>query len=1284
VDLTAGSTSSYTRRWTDRTNPRREGAPKSPGFSAACHLRISLENIPPYRSNDGSPCPGPFVQSPRVLGLSKDSIRGLGMTNLRRLLLTLIFAMAGVLAFTWTMAPAAHAADTKKKSSKKKKASASGEKKKKSKKDDAGGDGDEGGDEGDKKEAEEAAKPEDEPLKRQGAAQLKIDTAIDQKTIQRTLQADQKRDEAIEELKKLIPKAPASRKAEMIFRLAELYWEKSKYKFGLEMTAFDKAYQDWADSGRSGREPTQKDYVRESELIKQNALKLYEKVLGEYPTYERNDEVLFYLGYNEYEAGNKNAAVSHYWTLIKQFPQSRLVPDAYLQLGEHFFNSNNVDKARKAYERALATNQSRIYNYALYKLSWCDYNVQEYQNGINKLKEVIDKSEKADANDTKSVQLKGEALGDLARFFSYVDEVDTAFDYFKKKGGEDIAVRYTTKLGALFGEQGKWPLEIKTYRMLNDKYAMNSKAPELQSLIVKAYSKLNKKDMVRKEVERLVDLYRPGTPWYQEQQRKNDKASLEYAYDLTESNLRDLVTEYHADAQKRQDAPTYALARDIYKKYLDAFSDTESAYQMRYFYAEVLWALKEWKNAADQYDKIARMKEPGSKGKGKYTRLAAFNSILSWEKIQAEGEKGHLDESKKVDEKAAKGKSDTREVKHLKIANLSKDKKYVEEPIPEVELKLSEACDLYFGIADQKDQDLPAIKFKAAYIYYKHNHFVEAASRYNEIIEKWPGDELSRKSANLILDSLNVQEKWEELEKYARGFKDNKRLIGSDKKFAEETQELIEGASFKSILVAEKKARDAGEEEKKQGLAKSATRFRNFQKEFPESQYADKAMYNAVTIYDKADELDKAIEAADVLVKKYDKSDLTEKVNFFMAGFYERIADFETAADLYSKFYEKYKKSKQASDALFNSGVYYQGLGNSKKAIEKFELYTKEFADNKDAADVYWRTCEIREEDKKWKEVIDCFSKYKDKYKKATAAKVFESRYRVALAYEQQKQHPQAVQEYKWLAANYTKLPASDQEAPGAQLAGAHAAFELLDPEYVDYARMKVTLNKKTLLAKVNKAEDLACVSSGDKKCKKEGKFLSILNYKNGDYGIAALTRMGQVYRGLATSIREAPLPPRLDEDQIEIYKGELDAVALGPEEKAIEAFERALEKAYQLNIYNKWTLEAQSNLKELSPNKFPDLQKRDFKGAEGFIVSSIKGEEAKATPPEPPADMKKKDAAKDPKAKGARDAKDADSKDKVKAKDQKKPAKAVEEEEGGEEEGQDEGGDDDAKGARE
>ncbi|MEL6185368.1 MAG: tetratricopeptide repeat protein, partial [Myxococcota bacterium] len=397
--------------------------------------------------------------------------------------------------------------------------------------------------------------------KRQGAASLKVETAIDKKAVARGRAADEKRDEAIEELKKLIPMAPAGRKSEMIFRLAELYWEKSKYKYSLEMEDFEQAYTDWNEAGSQGEPPARAAFLRESELIKENALRLYEKVLKEYPTYERNDEVLFYLGYNEYEAGNTKKGVRHYWTLIKQFPKSGLVPQAYLQLGEHFFNHNNVGKARKAYDRAMAAGESQTANYARYKLAWCDYNVEEYAAGITKLKTVIDTSEAA--GDKKSVQLKSEALRDLARFFSYVDEVDTAFAYFNQKGGEDIAQRYTAQLGGLFHGQGKWDLEIDTYRLLIDKYPRNERAPYYQASIVEAFGKKNDRKAVRMEVERLVDLYRPGTPWYKSQQDRGESgtAALEYAFDLTETKLRDMVTEYHRDAQKRKDVETYRLAR---------------------------------------------------------------------------------------------------------------------------------------------------------------------------------------------------------------------------------------------------------------------------------------------------------------------------------------------------------------------------------------------------------------------------------------------------------------------------------------------------------------------------------------------------------------------------------------------------------------------------------------------------------------------------------------------------------------------------------------------------
>ena len=1054
--------------------------------------------------------------------------------------------------------------------------------------------------------------PTPSAFRRDTAATFRVESTLDERDYARTKQADEKRDEAIDELKKLIPRAPASKKDEMIFRLAELYWEKSKFKYFVEMQAFERAYQDWSESGQTGEPPTSKDFVRESELIAQNALRLYEKVLVEYPRYERNDEVLFYLGHNEYEAGNKKKGINHYWTLIKQFPKSHLVAESYLQLGEHFFNDNNVLKAKKAYERALAApTGGRIYNYALYKLAWCDYNIQEYADGIDKLKEVIARSE--NKSDRKSLQLKSEALGDLARFFSYVDETDTAFAYFRRKGGEELAIQYTTRLGALYNEQGKWPLEIKTYRLLINQYPMHDKALYLQASIVDAYSKMGRRSRVRQEVERLVDLYRPQTPWYRAQRDRGEsgKAALEYAYDLTESKLRDLVTDYHRDAQKRRDVPTYELARDIYAKYLEAFSDTESAYAMRFFYAEVLWALKEWKNAATQYRKVATTNVGERKAQGKYARTAAYNQILAWEKIIESGqEKGRLDRSKKIFERKRKGKANTRAVKRIRIRKMQKGRTYAEEAIPERELALSEACDLYFKIADPKDKDLPAIKFKAAFIYYRHNHFVAAAERYFEIIERWPRDGLSKKAANLVLDSLNVQEKWDELAFYAEKFRDNRRLTGRDPRFKQEVQTLLEGASYKALQRQERQARQLQEQPaREQELARVASRFAAFQKRFSDSEHADKAVYASVIIYNQADELDHAIAASELLKKSYPSSKLSKENDWLLAEFYERIADFETSAKHFDAYYETYRKDKRASDALYNAALYWQGLGQNKKAIKRFRAYIQEFRSKNDVPEVYWRTCELNESDRDFKAAAKCFDDYRRRFRSAEPAKVFESRYRYALLMEKLRKRPVAIKEYNWLVGQYPRLKSEDRSKPGAQLAAAHAAFELLEVEYDEYVKMRVTLDKRKLKAKLDKAELLACVDTGGRKCaRRQGKYLTILNYGNGDYGICALTRMGQVYREVATSIRQAPLPRRLTEDQIEIYKAELDTVALGPEEKGIQAFERALDKAYELNIYNECTLTAQSHLKELNPNKFPDLQKRRFQGAEGFITAGAKG----------------------------------------------------------------------------
>jgi hypothetical protein len=127
-------------------------------------------------------------------------------------------------------------------------------------------------------------------------------------------------------------------------------------------------------------------------------------------------------------------------------------------------------------------------------------------------------------------------------------------------------------------------------------------------------------------------------------------------------------------------------------------------------------------------------------------------------------------------------------------------------------------------------------------------------------------------------------------------------------------------------------------------------------------------------IYNKADELDHAIEMAELLKKKYDKSDLAEQNDFLLAELlraHRRLRD--AAAKLYNDYYETYKKDtkdkeSKAADALFNSGVYYQGLGDSKRPSRSSSSLHQGVRTSADAADVYWRICEIQESRKELEE----------------------------------------------------------------------------------------------------------------------------------------------------------------------------------------------------------------------------------------------------------------------------------------------------------------------------
>jgi TolA-binding protein len=1059
--------------------------------------------------------------------------------------------------------------------------------------------------------------------------------------------ADRKRDEAIEGFKRLIPKIQdgTSRKADLLYRLSELYWEKSKYLYRLEMDRYLEAEKksDVAVARGEKVEAPKEDH-RDSERYRAETMSLYEDILRDYPQYELRDEVLFSQGYNLYELGRGPEAVKRYEELIRDFPKSQFVPDTYIQLGNYYFDNNKLLPAKKNYEKARETAVPKIYAYAIYKLAWCDYNSGDYEAGLQKLQEAV---QYAETRGEELGDLKTEALNDLTVFFVQLDQPQQAIAYFKEKAPAKRQARLIAKTAVGLADSGHFDSGIQMFRWLLEDKPMGPGAPEYQQAIVRSYEGLRQRSQVRTEMKKMVDLYRPGAPWWQA--NAGSKPVLRNAFNVTEEAMRVMVTEYHQEAQKTRQVETYRLARDIYKEYVDAFASSEdpefvsdSAFNLRFFYAEILWALEEWQEAAVQYDAVVAFKIPDRDSAREvsnesYRKSASFAAVLAYDKLvkieRGQLAKSDLKDGQKVDENKYKGDVEKKRI-------VKKDaKEQQEQPLTRFEDRLVAACDTYNKLYPD-NQDEVDLRYQAAVILYDRNHFVDAARRFGEIITKYPEERRSRDAADLTMFVLESREEWLELNKLSRQFQSNKKLTKPGSEFATRVAKVVEGSQYKYV--------DEVVYRQEKNPKKAAELFQQFVTEFPKSANADRALTYAMIIFQEAAELDRGVAAGERVLAEYPDSPFSLKVRYTLAGFYEKMADFKKAAEAYEGFVAAYdaaisgdsgakkgksvKRTSKASskkadtkvaeatpaqplserqqilqeaegwvaDALFNAGLWWEGVGNSPKAIADYYAYIARFRDRKDVPQIAFNIGLVHEKDGHFGDAARAFATFAEFYgrdSRTTAGQIYLAKYHELMAYRQLKNPKETERTQAEVLRGWARLSDEDKKDVRLLDAYAHVRFLELDWMWSRYSNIRFTN-----VASIRR--DLAAKQREIQKVEKE--YAAVLAIGSGEWGIAALTRIGLAYADFARNILESPNPKGLDEDQLAMYRSELENLALPLEDKSTEALEKALDKAYELSIYNEWTLAAQDQVNRYRPGAYAQIRQVPFRGSEFFATADV------------------------------------------------------------------------------
>lgn len=1051
--------------------------------------------------------------------------------------------------------------------------------------------------------------------KREEAPTLKYDqfrTGIE-------LQVASKRREQIGDLQKIIELSQDKKeKPGLHFRLGELFWEESKYFF-FEANRKDdekiKAMNADDKAGIERAEAEKQELIDQSKAYAQKAIEQYSTIVQNYKDYERTDEVLYFLGLNLMEMNDEKRGLIAYNRLIKQYQKSKYLPDAYLAVGEYFFNNSKskremLEKALDNYKNAAKFTDNAVYGYALYKQGWCYFNMNDFEKAMDQFKAVVLYAKFAGAAEVEGPQKGGksnraglakEARTDYVRAYSRGGGGPTeAKDRFSKLADTPDDLRVMLKqLAGLFYEDGKDKEAALAYDMLIKERPISPDAPGFQSRIVDCVMRAGNKQMTVQQVRRLVkimDDVLKGNPRLEDK----DKKSLDEARELSERTISNLAVNWHNEAKKTRDDQTFEFANAVYADYLTLFPQNPKAYALRFFWAELLNDnLNKYDKAAEEYTRVFNqdidaIKKGGDAKPGKYMVNAAYNSILAWDEVVKQA----------TTSGAFKPEPVTDPNKKLTI--------------PPQKQGLLDACERYLKYVEKGEKRVE-IQYKAAKIYYDYNHLDEAVARFADIALKSPdykfedGSRAGEVAANLVLDSYNLLADWEKVNEWSRKFYAEEKLAQG--KFRDDLAKLIEQSSFKLI----------NQLEAKKEYAKAGEQYMQFVSEWPKSEFADKALFNAAIDFYNAKMLDRAIEVRKQLIVKHPKSQYVPQTMFALAEGYEAIADFVPAAEYYEAYAAAYEKSKtgggkkgaakkgkkgkadekadgaeqvweeqKAQDALFNAGIFREGLGQYKVALKNRDRYLELWPKSKDAEAVEKSIIDLHEKMGAWKKVLDGLEAYEKKHTK-DPNKILVSEGRIATIYEEKLKNAKAARGvYERIWKYYDQLPKRLKDTLEIQALDpvARASFLQNEDDWKKYSGIKLKWSKVQNIGELKGSIKV----KGDALVDVQKAYTRTVTLKSADPAICALHKIGMAYDQFAEQLVNFPVPKGLPEELLIELKPQFEQQAEQPKQKATEAFAAVVQKSQELDVFNPCTRAALEMLRtKYAPTQFPPMREDTF-----------------------------------------------------------------------------------------
>jgi tetratricopeptide (TPR) repeat protein len=952
--------------------------------------------------------------------------------------------------------------------------------------------------------------------------------------------------EAIDLLTKFVNETPreAIEMPEAMMRLGELKWE-------LEREQFIDRFQAW-----EARAVDQRGNAPEPNF--QPSRELFGRVLRDYAWFPDYDLALYVDGFLATEQGKHDDAVARFERIIREYPNSRFTPDAHMTKAEMLLNEKyDYAAALAEYEIVLRFTKSELYGLALFKSAWCEWRLGNSDEAAKRFVDVFALTDERGGKSGKSAQdrrqldeLQAEALKYLVEVLTE-DERNTAndaYNFLQKVGGDRFAGKVVKALAETFYDQSHYERGIEAYELLLKLDPTNKDAADWVLQIASGYFTIEDYPHLKATYERALAGYTTGGPWSHTQ---GDPAVVTAATQKIEEQIKEHAVALHGKAQHDKTSRVeFEAAASLYEVYLSRFGSEPGAFQMQYYVGEIdFYHLDRMPEAAKHYVAAARAVPDAKATEEPFKSLrhdALFNAIAA------------LDRKRQEELEQRRGKVTLQET--------------------ETDKAFAETLD-YYAQLYPADPKLPELLFRQGKLYYDYRVYDAAVKIWGNLLEKFPNSQFAPPAGELILDSFNKSNNYENIETWARRLKTARGFESSAQQARLDT--LIVQSVFKQ-----------GEQK---GLANdhlgAAAAYLRAAKEFPKDARAAQACVNAELEAQKAGDIATLKEAAQLATGKdyRDKPESpagawTAAATLQSMGIFNEAADFDEAIEaLNDREHPYYLKYEHTKDAAYNAVVLRVATSDHDKAIADGTRFLREFPSAAEADEVVFLMGKAHQNAGRNKEAAALYQRY------LSRAKNQDHRVEgfVLLALADIKSGDDKAADVALAEAVAIGKRRGKELGTDGKFAAAHARYMEGERVLVKFDKIQIEGDVKQLAVRLKQKAALLKEAASA--------FLDTVSLGVAEWSTAALYQVGHTYEAFAKSLRDAPPPPALSEADKEAFTSQIEEFVVPVEEKSLDAYENGWKKAIELGIYNQWTARMREALGRLNSELYPPMREIGF-----------------------------------------------------------------------------------------